>query len=61
MEDRLITVLTDLQTYCPDVKKISVEGLIFILQDIYYLDYKDWEEWRNGDNYLNWLKNNLTK
>lgn len=61
MEDRLVTILTDLKEFCPNVKKIDIDGLIFILQDLYYLDYNGWEEWRHGDGYQDWLINNLTK
>ena len=61
MEDRLVTILTDLQMYCPNAKKVSINGLIFILQDLYYLDYNAWEEWRHSHGYQDWLIENLTK
>jgi len=62
MEDRLITILTDLKEFCPNVKEIDIDGLIFILQDLYYLDYDGWEEWRsNEEAYRGWLISNLTK
>ena len=61
MDDRLITILNDLRVYCPRVKKINIDGLVFILQDIYYLDVNDWEAWRKEDGYRDWLVNNLTK
>lgn len=62
MEDRLITILTDLKEFCPNAKEIDIDGLIFILQDLYYLDYNGWEEWRNNEeDYRGWLIRNLTK
>ena len=61
MEDRLVTILTDLKEFCPNVKEIDIDGLILILQDLYYLDYNGWEEWRHSDGYQDWLIDNLTK
>lgn len=61
MEDRLVTILTDIEEFCCGITKVNLEGLIFIIQDLSYMDYNDWEEWRKSKGYKDWVVDHLTK